>query len=186
MITYEELYEVFRKEKYSEVLQELPKKFVAEFSDYLNEMKESSDEGQQDLLSDSLHQSKKQFENAISIFKEIMLRRKKKVLNLVFIATETGIMKKDYENMLEHERAVFDKLVKAFEDGDKELNKLLRGQKDIQEEFKMVLFTQDVEEFVGHSGEAVGPFKTGELVNLDAGVAKIMVDGGKAGFVDED
>jgi len=189
MIAYNDLYETLRKEKYSEQLQPLPKKFLSEFSDYLVE-KNTPQKEKEDLFSDSLYQSKKQLENAIAIFKELLLRRKKKILNLVFIATETGIMKRDYENMLDIEKSVFDKMLSAFQQGDKEISSLLnnsnknKGKK--QQENKLIIFKQDTEQFVDHEGKPIGPFKSGELVNLDSQVAKILVDSDKATSVDGD
>src|SRR3989344_5310323 len=107
---YNDIYEILRKEKYSEALQNLPKDFINEFKSFIQEKKETT-LASEDLFSDSVIKSKKQLENAISIFKEITLRRKKKILELAFIATETGIMKRDFENMLQVEREVFEKLV---------------------------------------------------------------------------
>ncbi len=185
MISYNDLYEILRKEKYSETLQVLPKGFVEDIAQYLSDKKEMGGEKEDDLFADSVLKAKKQLENAISIFKELMLRRKKKLLNLVFVAAETGIMKRDYENMLAHERDVFDRLVKAFEDGDKEMGKILNGKKGHEDKHKMIIFNQGVEQFVGHKGEAIGPFASGELANLDAEIADILVKGGKAGYVDE-
>ncbi len=185
MITYNDLYEVLRKEKYSDVLQPLPKKFIDEFATYLAELRESSS-GEQDIFADSLIKVKKQMENSIAIFKELTLRRKKKLLNLVFVAAETGIMKRDYENMLSFEREIFDKFVKAIEDGDKDLNKMLMGSKDkTQEKNRLVMFKQDVEEFMSMDGNMIGPFKSGELANIDSQVADILVQGGKANYIDE-
>jgi len=43
-----------------------------------------------------------------------------------------------------------------------------------------------VDEFVDMNGEGVGPFTSGELVNLSSQVAEVLVEGGKAGYVDED
>tara|TARA_Y100000034_G_scaffold136734_1_gene215317 strand:+ start:3760 stop:4320 length:561 start_codon:yes stop_codon:yes gene_type:complete len=186
MIDYNEIYEVLRKEKYDEKLQPLPKNFLSDFSGFLKDMKSENSGSEEELFSDSVLRQKKQFENAISLFKELVLRRKKKLLNLVFVATETGIMKRDYENMLDFERIVFDKLVKAFEDGDKEMNKILSGSSGKDEKNKMILFNQDVEEFVDFDGKGVGPYSSGELVNLDVKVAQVLVEGGKASYVDED
>src|SRR3989344_6074690 len=99
MLSYNDLYEVLRKEKYSELLQILPKNFLLDFCEYLVDKKEQSskDDG---LFVDSVMKSRKQVENSLAIFKELILRRKKKILNLVFVAAETGIMKRDYEIML--------------------------------------------------------------------------------------
>jgi len=185
MLTYNDLYEILRKEKYAEPLQVLPKGFISEFIEYLNEKKAESLKDDS-LFVDAVIKSKKQLENSISLFKELMLRRKKKLLNLVFVATETGIMKRDYENMLPFERDVFDKLLKSFEEGDKELAKVMSGRKEKEKEkFRMIMFNQNVEQFVDMTGNTVGPFTSGELANLDREVSEILVAGGKAGFVDE-
>lgn len=185
MISYSDLYELLRKEKYSEPLQSLSKGFISDFSDFLRDSKdESPKEG--GLFLDNMAKSKKQYENAIAIFKELMLRRKKKLLNLVFVAAETGIMKRDYENMLPFEKDIFDKLIKSFEDADKELFKMFSGQKEKPENKNtMIMFTQDVEQFIDMEGNPVGPFSSGELAHLDLAVANILVQSGKARIVDE-
>jgi DNA replication initiation complex subunit (GINS family) len=186
MIDYNELYEILRKEKYSEVLQPLAKNFVSDVSAYLIEKKEeSSREG--DLFSDNVTKSKKQLENAIAVFKELMLRRKKKILNLVFVAAETGVMKRDFDNMLGFEKEVFEKLVETVESGDKKIAQILKGDEKKEVEInRMIMLNQDVEEFVDMEGESVGPFVAGELANLDTKVAGILVEGEKSSFVDEE
>lgn len=185
MIGYDEIYEILRKEKYSEILQELPKNFVEDFVHYVNETKENSSGKEMFEWGAGVN---KEIENAFTMFKELMLRRKKKILNLVFVAAETGIMKRDYEYMLGFEREIFDKLVKVVEEGDKELSRMLHGKKEEKEgsKNKLIMFNQDVEEFVDMDGNVIGPFGAGELVNINSSVAEILVEGGKAGFVDEE
>ncbi|MCX8158902.1 MAG: hypothetical protein N3D20_01260 [Candidatus Pacearchaeota archaeon] len=184
MISYNDLYELLRKEKFSENLQALPKNFLDEFSEYIQEKREQSNIS--DFFSDATTKTKKQLENSIALFKELMLRRKKKILNLVFIAAETGIMKRDYENMLSFERELFEKLVKSFEEEDKEIGKIFNGKKgEVENKNKMIIFKQNVEQFVDMFGNVVGPFMAGELANLDAAVCEILVSSGKASFVDE-
>ncbi|MFH1802227.1 MAG: hypothetical protein ABH864_02125 [archaeon] len=185
MIGYNELYEILRKEKYSEQLQNLPKKFVEEFKEYLEENKPLSS-NKSDLFSDSIAKSKKQLENAISLFRELMLKRKRKLLNLVFVAAETGIMKRDYENMLKVEKDVFENLVKAFEQGDKEIAKILNGEEAKKtENNKMIIFKEKIDPFVDHAGNTIGPFESGQLANLSTEIAQIFIQGGKAKPVDE-
>lgn len=188
MINYDELYELLRKEKYSEVLQELPKNFVEDFAKYLSERRnqEANEEHKEGLFEQGIG-ANKEIENALTMFKELILRRKKKILNLVFVAGETGIMKRDYEYMLGFEKEIFDKFVKIVEEGDKEISKLLHGRKEEKEgdSGKLIMFNQDVEEFVDMEGNAVGPFGAGELVNFSTPIANILVEGGKASFVDE-
>lgn len=185
MVGYNDLYEMLRKEKYSEQLQNIPKKFVEEFKEYIEENKPSESK-KGDLFSDSIAKSKKQLENAISLFRELMLKRKRKILNLVFVAAETGIMKRDYENMLPVEKEVFDNLVKVFEQGDREISKILSGEKTKQEaKQKMIIFKEKIDSFVDHTGNTIGPFKPGQLANLNTEVAQIFIQSGKATLVDE-
>lgn len=184
MLTYNDLYELLRKEKFSEALQALQKDFLTEVSEYFAEKREQSAMSN-DLFADSVAKTKKQLENSIAIFKELMFRRKKKLLNLVFVAAETGIMKRDYENMLPLERELFEKMVKSFEESEKELSRVFFSKKtDGKKEHRMIIFNQAVEQFVDLLGNATGPFTSGELANLDSEVAEILVSGGKASFVD--
>jgi len=186
MLSYNDLYEILRKEKYAEPLQNLNGKFLKEYSSYLSDLKNSSS-GESDMFSDVGMKGKKQLENSIAIFRELILRRKKKILGLVFVAAETGIMKRDYENMLVFEREVFDKLVKAFEEGDKGLGFALSGKsKGESAGNKLVMLKQDVEEFMDMEGKAIGPFSSGQLANLDKKVAEVLVSDGKGSFVDEE
>lgn len=185
MLTYNDLYEILRKEKFNENLQQLPRNFMEDVSEYLNEKREQS-EKENDLFTDSIAKTKKQLENSIALFKELILRRKKKLLNLVFVAAETGIMKRDYENMLTFERELFERMVKAFEDSDKQINSTFNAKRtEDSKKYRMVIFNQDVEQFVDMTGSLAGPFASGSLVNLENEVAEILVSGGKANFVDE-
>ncbi|MDP3881482.1 MAG: hypothetical protein Q8Q31_01245 [Nanoarchaeota archaeon] len=186
MLSYNDLYELLRKEKYAELLQPLPKNFIQEVSEYLNDKKFQSSK-EEDLFADSVARSKKQLENSISIFKELMRLRKKKILNLVFVATETGMMKRDYENMLAFEKDTFDKLVRALEEGDKELARNMNSKKESEKHTnKLILFNQNVDLFMDLNGNSIGPFTAGQIANLDLEVSTILVSSGKARFVDED
>lgn len=185
MLSYNDVYELLRKEKYGEVLQPLPKTFIIDISDYILAARAETGK-EDDLFQENVIKAKKQLENSIGLFKELMRIRKRKILNLVFVATETGMMKRDYENMLSVEKEVFDKLVRAFEEGDKEVAKMMSGKKEKVDKHRMVMFHQNVEQFVDMNGNALGPFASGALANLDLEVAALFVSGGKASYVDEE
>ena len=186
MITYNDIYEALRKERYSEQLQDLGKGFVKEVAAYLKE-KKSISEKSGDIFSDAISKTKKQFENAISMFKELILRRKKKLLNLAFVAAETGISKRDYDNMLSFEKETFDDIMKNLESGDKKLTTMLNGQQeDEKPKNKLITFVQDIEEFLGLNGEKLGPFKKGDIVNLPEEVANILIVDNKVEAVEEE
>lgn len=182
MITYNDIYEAARKERYSEQLQPLSKNFINEVSEYLREKKEVSSK-EEDVFSDVILKTKKQLENAITLFKELMLRRRKKILNLVLIAAETGISKQDFANMLTIEKEMFEELMKGIEVSDKKINELLNGKEREIEKHELIVFNEDVEELVDLEGNKIGPFDKGQIVNISNEVAKILIDDGKAEIV---
>lgn len=186
MITYNELYDALRKERYSEQLQPIPKNFIKEVADYLKDKKEIS-EKDSDSFSDSVMKTKKQFENSIAIFRELMLRRKKKILDLAFVAAETGISKRDFENMLAVEKESFDGIMKSLERGDKKVAKMLKGaEEDEKGKNKMIAFVEDTDEFLDLDGNKLGPFKKGDVANLSEEIANILIVDKKAEAIEED
>lgn len=188
MITYNELYDALRKERYSEQLQPLPKIFIKDVSAYLNDKKEIADKKNDDF-SDTILKSKKQFENSIAIFKELILRRKKKILELAFVAAETGISKRDFENMLAIEKEVFDGIMKSLEKGDKKINEQLKGEIESEIEKpknKMIVFIDDTEEFLDLDGNKLGPFKKGDVANIPEEISNILIIDKKAEAVEEE
>jgi DNA replication initiation complex subunit (GINS family) len=188
MITYNELYDVLRKERYSEQLQPIPKNFIKDVSAYLRDKKEIA-EKKDDDFSDTIMKTKKQFENSIAIFKELILRRKKKILELAFVAAETGISKRDFENMLAIEKEAFEGIMKSLEKADKKVTEALKGFDEAEEEKKknkMVVFVEDTEEFLDLEGNTIGPFRKGDVANISEEVANILIVGKKAEAIDEE
>jgi len=183
MITYNDIYEAARKERYSEQLQPLPKNFISEVSDYLREKRDIASKDN-DVFSDVIIKTKKQLENAITLFKELILRRKKKILSLVLVAAETGISKQDFENMLPFEKTLFEDLMKNIDLSEKRLNDILNGNKEEQKN-ELVVFKEHVDEFVGLTGEKMGAYEKGQIVNMPKEIAKILIDSGKAELAGE-
>jgi len=185
MITYNELYEVLRKERYSEQLQPLPKNFLKDVADYFEEKKDTG-EKERSMFSEAVIKNKKQYENAISIFRELMLKRKRKLLNLSFIAAETGISKRDFENMLPFEKELFEGIMESFEQSEKGMEKLMQSGEKKEVKHKLVMFLQNADEFVGLNGESYGPYKEGNLANLPKEIVDILISDKKVELVDED
>ncbi|RLG10228.1 hypothetical protein DRN73_08320 [Candidatus Pacearchaeota archaeon] len=184
MITYNDIYEAARKERYSEQLQSLSKNFILEVSEYLRDKKNIASR-EEDIFSDVTIKAKKQLENAITLFKELMLRRRKKILNLVLIAAETGISKQDFENMLNVEKELFEELMKCIESSDKKINEALSGKKDKTNKNELIVFKENVDEFLNLEGKKIGPFEKGQIVNISKEIAKILIEDGKAELIME-
>ena len=187
MITYNDLYEALRKQRYSEQLQPLSKDFVREVASYIKDKEDIADKSK-GLFSEEAQKNKKQLENAISIFKELVLRRKKKLLELAFVSAETGISKRDFDNMLHFEKETFEKIMKALNEGDKKMEKSFSGvdEEVATQKNKMIIFHQDVEEFLDLEGNKLGPFKKGDIVNITQEIANILIVDNKADSVEQE
>lgn len=172
MVTYHDLYEILRKERYSEDLQQVPKDFLKEVAEYLKEKKEMG-EKKDALFSEAIDKEKKKFENSKAVFKEILMRRKKKILNLAFIASETGISKRDFENMLPYEKELFESVVKSLEKAEELINAEMSGE-NLENSFTLVRFLEDIPAFLNSDGEELGPFSKGEIANIDKDIAEIL------------
>lgn len=180
MITYKDIYEAAKKERYSENLQPISKSFVKEVAVYIRDKKNAAN-NEETTFSDVLIKTKKQLENAITLFQELLRRRRKKILNLVLIASETGISRQDFENMLLVEKELFEDLMKGVDKSDKKLQEILRGEEENQEEKKvLVCFLENVEEFMSSDGAKYGPYEVGQFVNFPKQIAKIFLDDGVA------
>ena len=183
MITFPEIYDILRKEKYSEALQQLPKNFLEEVSEYIAEKKKilEREEGK-DLFSDTIKLTRKQLDNAITTVKEILTLRQKKVLNLAFTAALTGVSKTDTENLLSYEKELFESVLKKLKQIQKEIfDKLNRNENNKKEEKNiLVRFIEDSPAFVNADGKEIGPFKKGDIVNLPKEVALILIADKKA------
>jgi len=68
---------------------------------------------------------------------------------------------------------------------DKKLSESLNGDKGKPKKLEMVVFKKNVEEFLGLEGEKMGAYEKGQIANLPAEIAKILVDDGKAEVISE-
>jgi len=179
MITYNDIYEAARKERYSEQLQKLSKTFVQDVAYYFREKKEMAAKEDEDF-SEVIVKTKKQLENAITLFRELIRRRRKKILDLVSVAAETGISKQDFENMLDSEKILFEELMKCVDSSDKKLDETLNGKKEFLVKDNPIRFKEDINAFMGLNGEKIGPYKKGDVADLPKEISKILIEGGKA------
>ena len=185
MITFSDIYEAMRKEKYSEQLQLLPKKILSEVAAYFKEKKDFLDK-EEDLFSDMALRNKKKLENSLSSFRDLIRIRKKKILNLAFVASQVGISKKDFENLLPFEKDLFEELVKALERAEKNQNADMNGSVKDEKRHRLVRFLEEVSAFLGFDGSDIGPFSKGEVANLESGIVDILEKDKKVEILDED
>ncbi len=184
MLTFSDIYEAMRKEKYGENLQILPKSFLVEVSEYFKGKKEFLNK-EDDLFSDVAIKNKKKLDNAVSSFRDLLRIRKKKILNLAFVASQVGISKKDFENLLGFEKDLFEELVKALERAERnQIADMNGGGKEMECRHRLVRFLDDVPEFLNVEGESVGPFAKCEIANLECEVVEVLESDKKIEVID--
>ncbi len=185
MLTFSDIYEAMRKEKYSENLQMLPKHFLVEASEYFKEKREFLNK-EDDLFSNMSIKGKKKLENALSSFRDLLRIRKKKILNLAFVASQVGISKKDFENLLSYEKDLFEEIVKSLERAEKNQTADMMGAQKNVMNHRLVRFLEDVSEFLNFNGDEVGPFSKGEVANLETEVVNVLEKDNRVEVIDDD
>jgi DNA replication initiation complex subunit (GINS family) len=176
MISFQDIYDLLRKEKYNEQLQSIAKNFLKEVAEYLRD-KEKITSKESDVFSETIIKTKKQLENAVNIIKELMMIRERKILNLAVISSRTGVSKKDTEHMLSFEKDLFSELIKNLEYTHKKFDQALSGKekKDLKKNI-LIRFTRDVPKFSDLEGNEIGPFKKGDVSNLPREIASILIN----------
>jgi len=186
MITYSDLYDFLRTEKYNEQLQSLPKTFIKELTEYFDDKRKIATR-EDSNFSDTITKTKKQLDNAITIFRELVIKRQRKIMNLALVAAKTGINKRDAENMDELEQHLFETIVAEVEKDEKRISSIISGmheEKDLKN--SLIRFKQDTPEFLDTDEKVLGPFKVGETANLPKQIVEILVKNNQAEFLEHE
>lgn len=188
-ITYEKLFEVLRREKEREELQELDKTFYQGVVEYIQKMVKELEE----QSNENKKKKEQELENVKKILKELYERREKKIVNLALDKSRTGVDLIDIAILLEEERNLLNSLVEVL---TKFRNVILlnilscktitkKQNKKIHKETKLVRFLHPVPRFVGKKLEQYGPFEEDEIANLPQEIADILITKGRAEEIKE-
>lgn len=200
VVTYETLYDAFRREKSREDLQGVPKDFMKEVLVYLKEKQQAFDEtqGKLDLFSSAEREKLQvQLQNIRKILKEWYDRREKKIVDIAINKSRTQSNIIDTSNMLDHEKqfyrrltAILDKvrgdvLLRLFDLQEPVLDVEAKEEKItttdvLDKKTKRVKFVQQIDQFVGKELELYGPFEANEQAYLPSEIADILINKGNA------
>lgn len=118
VFTYETLYELLRRERDKEELQEINEKFYEEALSYLKEKQELYDETlkKDDLFSISERDAlNKQLNNIRDLLKKFYDKRERKIIDMALNAVKINRKVIDTEPLLEPEKAMYEDLLKSLE-----------------------------------------------------------------------
>ncbi len=112
-ITYDTLFELLRREKGREELQQLPESFCEDVVNYLREkdliLKKQDDENI--FSAEEKEKTKSQLENVKKIIKELYDRRERKIMEMALFKSRTNSNLINTTNLLKEERVMFESLL---------------------------------------------------------------------------
>ncbi|MBL7148108.1 MAG: DNA replication complex GINS family protein [Nanoarchaeota archaeon] len=186
IITYETLYEILRRERTRQELQELEPDFFKNTVKYIKEKAAilESQKEKSPLFQEEVKKTQKQIENIKKILKELYERRELKIINLALSSSRTNT--NNPSNLL-HEELILYNNIKNLLDVSREniLNKLIKGEipinkeskpiKSHENELKLIRFIKHVPKFVGTDNYIYGPFEPEMLANLPSKIADLLI-----------
>lgn len=179
MVTYPEIFEILRREKYSDKLQDLGKNFLNDVALYLQEKKallERERKERPQFFNETLETARRQLENAKAMLRELFMIREKKIIELSLVASKTGISKTDMKTMLEIERELFETVLSKIKETDEKISTIIEGVEKIEDEHILIKFQTDVPKFVDLDGKELGPFKEKDVANLPKKIAETLIN----------
>ncbi|MFH1972915.1 MAG: hypothetical protein ABIJ18_05570 [archaeon] len=190
IITYENLYELLRREKFRTELQKIDKTFYVDVVKYLNEKEAilvSQSQKNSIFGSTEVEKTITQLKNVRKILKELYEKRESKLIQAALFATRSN-MAQDTSMMLPEELSFYTELTTIFSKYKDNIlvnllqNKMpsleLKEQKDLKTPDKTdtiaITVIQEIPQFVGPDMETYGPFETGETIHLKPEIAEIL------------
>jgi len=206
VLTYELLYELLRKEKSREDLQELDENFFSDSLNYLREKQQAYDENlaKNDIFSqserDKLHI---QIANIKKIFKDLYDFRERKIINMAINSSRTNSNIVDTTQLLIQEKTLYNNLNELLTKYRTGILHRLLEQRELDvlpsvmpapeitptekpeapsesSNTKKVKFVESVEQFAGKELELYGPFEPEQEAILPPELAEILISQGKA------
>ena len=197
-ITYETLFDLLRREKSRNELQELESDFYEDVKHYLNEKKQSMTNKTSSLA--DKEKIKIQIKNAKKIIKELYELREKKILLLSInkVKTESSLI--NTANLLEKEKRLYEEtcaLLRKYKDEtlsliDEEIVKIsseepkesIEPQKESSKKEssgdKKVTMLSNLPKFVGLDKNIYGPYNKGDSYSMPKEIADLLIQKGRA------
>ncbi|MEM5802107.1 MAG: hypothetical protein QXQ18_01840, partial [Candidatus Aenigmatarchaeota archaeon] len=148
-------------------LTKIPENFYSAVADYINKKRKIIGEDRKTVL---------EIKNIERLIEDIFNRRERKIINFAIINARTGIHP---ENLIEEEKGFYQSLVEIIKKRrDDNLKKILEEKKE--ELVTMVIFKEDMPEFLGSDEKIYGPFKKGDIAKLPEENIRVLVEKGIA------
>ncbi|MBT3394917.1 DNA replication complex GINS family protein [archaeon] len=194
IITYENLYNILRKEKQNQELQELKETFYNEVMAYIEEKKEileSQQKKESIFTTIEVQKTKKQLENIFKILKELYEKRENKIIYLALLNSKTNEETNEESFMLERELELYESLKKVLDNSRNSIfDSIINGNKQKEQEdiepkdlkvekmpknSKKITILKPIESFVDTNLKTRGPFKKEDMAILPEEIAELLI-----------
>ena len=190
-VTYETLFDLLRREKGRNDLQELEKTFYEDVKEYIDEknntLKTTISRGEKEKINIQLKNIKK-------ILRELYDLREKKIINLAASKVRTNSNLIDTSKLLEKEKSLYNEACELFLKYKLQVIEKIINSDDVQEtpqvkqqepkeeeppetqEEQKIKILHDLPRFLGTDKKIYGPYKKGDLTTLPEETAKLLLD----------
>jgi DNA replication initiation complex subunit (GINS family) len=191
-IVFETLYEILRREKYKNELQQLEPTFYVDVIKYLAE-KTATMQSQQSktniFASAELQKTQKTLENVKKILKELYEKRESKIVQLARVAAlmgettdlseilpeEKGLFREVRDTMTKYRNGVLNNILEAQIPRIEETEKPKELKSDKKLETKLVRFLNPTPKFIGDDLNVYGPYDEEDIAALPQKVANVLI-----------
>ncbi len=197
VLTYETLYELLRREKSRDELQQLDEQYFRDTLTYLKEKQQAYDDNlvKNDIFSQSERDKLQiQLANIKKIIRDLYDIRERKIINMAINHTRTNAQIADTAHLIIQEKALYDSIVTALAHHrtsillkllEQRMPDIMPIEKEIEEPIqetttKKVKFTEKVDQFVDEELETYGPYEAEQEAELPPDLANILISQGKA------
>ncbi len=194
-ISYEVLFELVRREKDRDELQQLEGTFYQDLVEYLNEKNQILREQKTKLetfSADESENSERQIENIRRLISKLYEIRERKIIMMALTKSKTKSNIVNTAAMLKEEQKLFNELVAVFDKYRQDvLVSLLMAKapgdkykpletKEQKQKTKMVRFLHAVPKFLGKELEVYGPFEEEDVASLPEEIAEVLINKDRA------
>ena len=208
-ISYETLFDILRREKNRDELQELQDSFFKDLQAYLDEKQAILDKAMKENTPFAVKEregTRIQLENVAKILKELMERRENKIIRLAQDHSRNGL--DNSKGVLEEERPFFDNMASLLGGFRTNITNIIERKKAVPlptakkveklpqstkssgsrpdadysfaPDFKTVRITNNLPRFLGRDMKVFGPFDEDEIASLPSEIADLLVRKGRA------
>jgi DNA replication initiation complex subunit (GINS family) len=186
-LVYNHLFDLLRKERAHQDLQEMPADFYEQARAFLQEQREAA---QRDPFSAAGEAARLQLTNGRKLLKQLYDYREQKILLLAQSRVRTGSALVETNKLLAEEKALYDSVVHLLSATRRELGQEERAAEEEPAKVRpaplqatspatvdrvRVRVIKSVPQFVGKEMETYGPFEENESVELPQAVAQVLI-----------